>query len=135
MRQRDWFLRVMVTLLVAGVWVLILRPVLAPTPAKAVEAQTVQDEVRAKRFVLVGGQGKERAVLGVTPDGDTAMTMFDKEGTALVKLGVATYSGPAQGSLQLLDGDGRARVKVAFTPTREAAFLGVPHKRGQPSVV
>ena len=34
MQPKDWCLRAMVTLLVVRVWVLILRPVLAPAPSE-----------------------------------------------------------------------------------------------------
>ena len=42
--------------------------------------------VRAERFELVDSEGKVRAALGVTPDDQMALTMFDREGTALMQL-------------------------------------------------
>jgi len=134
MRQRDWFLRVMVALLAAGVWTVAFRPVLAPTPTKAAEGQPAPaNEVRAKRFVLVDEEGRERAVLGFRHEGEAALTILSLQGRELVKLGTDDSSGPTENSLQLLDGVGRARVKVAFTPTSDAVFLGVPYGSGQPS--
>jgi hypothetical protein len=134
MRQRDWLLKIVVALLAAGVWALALRPVLAPTPTKAAEGQPAPaDEVRAKRFVLVDEEGRERAVLGFPHEGEAALTILSLQGRELVKLGTDDSSGPTENSLQLLDGDGRAGVKVAFTPRRNAVFLGVPHRSGQPS--
>ena len=108
MRRQDWFLRVMVTLLVVGVWVLILRPVLAPTPIRAAEAATeAQGEVRAQRFVLVDEQGREAAVLGVTGEGGPALTMSSPEGELLLALGVSRRGAEYERHLNLWPEDAR----------------------------
>jgi len=53
---------------------------LGPTSAKP------PDEVRAKRFILVGQDGKDRAILGSSLDGWPFLSLFGEEGLAKLDL-------------------------------------------------
>jgi len=129
--QRDWFLRVMLTLLVVGLWVLILKPVLAPLPTQAAPADQV---VRARKFELVDQQGRVRGVLGdlgfgsvgmsvrdsdgtmrvglsVLPDGKAVVSFYTKEGRPGAALGIGPDGNP---TMLLARGDGKRQIELAY---------------------
>ena len=131
MRQKDWFLRVMLTLLVIGVWALILKPLLAPAPTHAASADQV---VRARKFELVDREGRVRGVLGdlgfgsvgmslrdgegilrvglsVVPDGRAVVSFFHKDGKPRAALGVGPNGSPA---MLLTRGDGKRQIELAY---------------------
>ena len=88
--------------------------------------------VRAERFELVDSEGKVRAALGVTPDDQMALTMFDREGTALMQLLLAGSENGGKGGLALLDKEGQARVWIGFLPDDRSAVLVLGGNPGQP---
>lgn len=70
-----------------------------------------QDTVEARRFVLVGGDGKQRALLHLEPDGAAALQMTGPGGRTNVVLTTGAQEDPA---LTLLDENGLR--PVAATP-------------------
>jgi hypothetical protein len=127
MRQRDWFLRVTVTLLVVGVWVLILRPVLAPQASQAASGEKV---VRAQRFEMVDEEGKVRAVLGFvlverdpemwpfvgrvpSPSLEPGLALIDKEQKTRARLSLLEEDGAG---LSLADKAGQLRARLDLWP-------------------
>ncbi len=71
----------------------------------------VQDEVRARHFVLVDDKGKERASLVSDNTGAVFLVMYDKAGKARVNLSVGNDA-PA---LTFLDRSGQARTILGST--------------------
>lgn len=49
------------------------------------EAEAVEDEVRARRFVLVDEAGAVRAMLAMRPDGSVALAFSDEKGNVVWK--------------------------------------------------
>ena len=76
----------------------------------AVQA-AVQPEVRARKFILVDSNDKERATLVSGNDGSVYLVMFDAAGKNRVNL-AATPAGP---SLTLYDPSGQARTAIGST--------------------
>ena len=53
------------------------------------QEQAAQDAVRARSFVLVDAEGKERATLGIAPDNMPALLLRDRAGRQRLVLGAA----------------------------------------------
>ncbi len=93
----------------------------------------VADEVRAKRFVLVGFDGKERVTLGSEKTRNSekhnsiALKLLDKDGVALASLGVWGGASPETAGLLLSSGRGPHSVidsqGVRFLGEDGSAFL------------
>ncbi len=117
MKRIDWFTKVMLAAIAAGVWVLILRPVFTPGDVRAAgEAEAPAPKVlRAEGFEVVDSQGKVCAALGLKSDGTSALALRDKDGKGRAVLGTTELetirtgeSGKtAESSLVLFDKDGK----------------------------
>jgi hypothetical protein len=111
MKRHDWFLRVMVTLLVVGVWGLILRPVLLPVPSQAAPGKEAAKVVRAERFEMVDSQGRVQATLGVKREGPGYVLVLHSSGKVHVnqpvragRFEVPDSEGKVCATLQMRDG-------------------------------
>src|SRR5689334_11664682 len=80
------------------------------TPAQ-VTSKSVEEEVRARHFVLVDPKGKERASLVADNAGSVFLVMFDGAGKTRANLSVGN-DGP---SLVLYDASGQQRTVVGST--------------------
>jgi hypothetical protein len=90
----------------------------APAAAQPATAQ-VQDEVRARSFVLVDDNGKKRARLGVK-EGDAAFALFDAEENPRIML----LTGAATGSqLTIGDAAGKFQANLSVSADNAAALL------------
>jgi hypothetical protein len=68
---------------VAFGYVLVFRPAGAPDGQDDAESDTqefVEDEVKARAFVLVDEEGRPRAALGMRPDGTPALAFSTEDG-------------------------------------------------------
>jgi hypothetical protein len=74
--------------------------------------------VRAEAFHLVDAQGKTRAVLALSAEGEPALTMLDRNDIGVIWLGISENSG-----LTIHDIDGKTRLVMGLDPD------------GQPSLV
>lgn len=70
----------------------------------------VTDEVRSRRFVLVGTDGKDRAQLGQETDGTVRLAMTDHNGKLRTQLRVTPEGSP---SLTLYGTDEKVRILIA----------------------
>lgn len=75
------------------------------SPATA-QAPLGQRELRSNRFVLEDQQGKMRAALSVTKEGDPLLGLLDREGNDRLVLSVDPAGNPR---LNLFDDEGKAR--------------------------
>ena len=82
------------------------------TPAKGGNA------VRAEAFHLVDAQGKTRAVLALSAEGEPSLTMLDRNDVGIIWLGISENPG-----LTIHDIDGKTRLVMSLDPS------------GQPSLV
>ena len=88
-------------------------------PATAQESKNLdQQVVSGKEFRLVDEQGKARAILALSAEGEPSMTMVDRNGIAIVSLGISDDSG-----LAIRDVDGKTRLVLSLSSA------------GQPSLV
>lgn len=78
-------------------------------PKKLSKPPTI--ELRAERLILCDAQGRERFVLGCTPDGSARFEMFDGAGNALIEI-VASQSGD-MGRVAVTTPDGQAVAEIA----------------------
>jgi hypothetical protein len=74
-------------------------------------SQVVEDKIRAHQFILVDGDGKERASLVADAAGSVFLVLFDKNEKSRVNLSVSN-DGP---SLILHDPDGKPRTILGST--------------------
>ena len=58
------------------------------------DVRGVQNEVRARKFVLVDDAGHERAELGIAPDGRAGLVVWDKAKSTSVWLGTDDHEMP-----------------------------------------
>jgi len=65
-------------------------------------------EMKAERFVLVDGEGRECAIMGVSADGAPALTLYDSKGKARVVMEIAAD----QPRLCFFDENGKATLTV-----------------------
>jgi hypothetical protein len=87
-----------------------------PSDRLAIQSQqttskSVEEEVRARHFVLVDGKGKERASLVADNAGSVFLVMFDAAGKTRANLSVGN-DGP---SLVLYDASGQQRTIIGST--------------------
>lgn len=95
-----------------------------------VGAQRLTDEVRAKRFVVVGADGRDRSRWGPGSGANSTVLQFlDKEGEDLVRIGVVDgkEDGREVGILSLTDRKG----SLASVLPRGVSLLGDDDKDGK----
>ena len=83
--------------------VTVLLAVLALVGSEVRQKNVVNDVVRARQFVLVDQDGKERAIFGVNTNGVVSLNMLDLRGTNRVALMVGRFGAPV---LSLFDENG-----------------------------
>jgi hypothetical protein len=80
-------------------------------PARAAAAETVEDKIRAKQFVLVDEGGKERASLVADGAGSVFFLLFDANQKPRAEMSVSPF-GP---SIQFYDASGKPRTVIGST--------------------
>ncbi len=80
--------------------------------------RTSDTTIRAQAFHLVDAQGKTRAMLALSAEGEPTLTMLDRNNTAILWLGISENSG-----LAIHDVDGKTRLVMGLD------------QNGQPSLV
>ncbi len=85
-------------------------------------AQGVAEErapvVSAQEFRLVDQQGKSRAVLGFSADGEPYLAMLHRDGTRIIWLGLSEESG-----LAIRDVDGKTRLILSLDTMGEPSMI------------
>ncbi len=114
--------------LVAGVVALVWLFMDLGGPAQARGGGTVHREMGAKRFVLVDGKGKPRAILGMNKEGP-GLALLDEKGNARASLGL-TEVGPV---LALLGEGGNSRAILRVT--KEGPGLALLNENGKGRVL
>jgi hypothetical protein len=119
-RRNRWLLTGAGLCLVAGlVWIV------GTSKATAQAAKIVQDEIRARKFVLEDENGKTRAGLVAGIDGP-ALALFDENGK--MRIGMAAFEfGPG---LSLSDENGKMRILVAAL--KGMATMNLADENGKP---
>jgi len=114
MRKVDRFTKVMLAVIAAGLWVLILRPVVVPGSVRAAAGKQVPvaKVLRAERFEVVDSSGKVRAALETLPDGSPGLTLRDKDGQMRAWLSLLPDGSPG---LTLRDKDGQMRAGLLLS--------------------
>jgi hypothetical protein len=104
--------KVLLAVIAAGVWVLILKPVLRPGPVRAAARTTQTKVVRAEKFELVDSQGRVRAEL-VVPGGNSGpkFALMDIRGRERALLFLVRDT---NGALQFLGKDGNANAELGL---------------------
>jgi hypothetical protein len=74
---------------------------------------SVSESLEARQFVLRDADGKIRAALGSTPDGDVGLNLDDAEGRTVITLDVERNGSPG---LDLYDQSGKRRAIIALGP-------------------
>ena len=122
MRKVDRFTKVMLAVIAAGLWVLILRPVVVPGSVRAAAGKQVPvaKVLRAERFEVVDSSGKVRAALETLPDGSPGLTLRDKDGQ--MRAGLLLSNGSPGLSLWGKDGKGGAMLAVRADGSPELAL-------------
>jgi hypothetical protein len=114
MKRLDWFNKVLLTLIAAGLWVLILRPVLWPGAVRAAEDEMVPvtKVVRAERFELADAKGKVHATLRLDGMGGPHLELLYKDGKP--GLGMSIWEqGPNRTAVLGLSGKGQEGLALA----------------------
>jgi hypothetical protein len=76
--------------------------------------------IRAQRFEVVDAEAVVRAVLGVSPDGSTELTVKDVTGKARLKLGLQA---DGEAGLAVMAGPGEARIAMAMPGDGGASLI------------
>ena len=58
------------------------------------EAESVPNEIRARKFVVVDDTGKDRAEFGITEDGEAGMVVWNKKKSTAVSVSINRYGMP-----------------------------------------
>jgi hypothetical protein len=114
--------------------------VLALLALSGASQQTIPEEIRARRFVLVDGGGKARAELTVGPDDMTRLTLYDLAGRRRAELGVHVLDA-GMPALSLYDEKGKEGALLAVVEasapmlalTGEKSVLSVNRDEGKPT--
>jgi hypothetical protein len=85
------------------------------------------DEIRAKRFVLIDGNGTERAKLSEETDGEVRLTLSDKKGKVRAGLSVGA-DGSSRLTLYHTNQEGRAGLRLNSEGS-PSLLLDVPSKK------
>ncbi len=91
------------------------------------KAAPVAEVVRAKRFELVDGQGKVRALLSVQPDGASRFEVLDKDRKARAVLRLYPDGTPV---LEMLTAGGEPRVSLAGSESMPSLGMGWKGQQG-----
>jgi hypothetical protein len=119
--------------LVIGAVLLIGGRVWHPATAAAQGRQAaVADVIRARSFAVVGKQGELRLRLGVLPDGDPGLKLYDRRGSTRAALTLL----PADGTPELTMYDTRGELLVALDgDSEQGASLGLYVRAGEPGAI
>lgn len=89
------------------------------SPATAQESKNLDPQVvSGKEFRLVDEQGKARAILALSAEGEPSLTMVDRNGIAVVWLGISDDSG-----LAIRDVDGKTRLVLSLSSAGQPALM------------
>jgi hypothetical protein len=89
------------------------------SPATAQESKTLDPQViSGKEFRLVDEQGKARAILALSAAEEPSLTMVDRNGIAIVSLGISDDSG-----LAIRDVDGKTRLVLSVSAAGQPALM------------
>ena len=129
MKRAGLFTKVMLAAIAAGLWALILRPVLWPGAVRAAQENVPGAKVvQAERFELVDSDGKVRATLGFTVEGregGPTLNLSDEDGKARAVLVLTPGGSP---SLGLFDGQ---RGAVLYVQRHTGPGLSLYDKEGK----
>lgn len=134
MYKADYLTKILLGLLVVGVWSVLLQP-LIQTPEAAAQSkseQTAPQVIRARGLVIVDDEGRERIFIGAVPDGKegkrrsplTGITINDPAGYERLGMGLMD-----NGTITLgLDappgtGDDRNRERIHLTADADGSAM------------
>jgi len=111
MGRKDVFVRVMLALLVVGVWVLILKPVVM---RRAAEPGRPRRVVRAERFEVLDAAGKVRATVATTEEGAVGLDLLREDGWRGASFALTPDTPRAPGGAALTIYDQRQKTRAAL---------------------